>query len=1169
MFEKIKKRDGRIVKFDQRKITDAILKAGQETKEFGLNTSRKLSNKVVKKAKEIIKDKIPTVEKIQDIVETVLIESGYIKTAKAYIIYRDQHAKIRDVKRAVSLKLVDEYIENEDWRVNENSNMTYSLQGLNNHIASVISAHYWLYKIYPKDVRKAHICGDFHIHDLALIAPYCAGWNLKDLLIRGFGGVPGKIESKPAKHFRAALGQIVNFFYTLQGETAGAEAFSSVDTYLAPFIKYDKLSYKETKQAIQEFLFNINIPTRVGFQSLVWDELVVIRENGKIKIKKIGEIVDSQFEKKSHRVLEDNPGSFAIENDDNFKVLSFNQKGEAVWANVKAFIRHKVPKGSKFVKVRTSKGTASVSPAHSLFRFEKLNGEFIVKPFSAQEVRDEHFNSKLKPNNHFIAIKSVKNEGNKKKLDLLEILQEFPYLWQKVYVNVPEGTIDKLKEKVKEYYGGITPFYIQFNLHNRSVWIDWKRKKIVRLDIFLKFLEENDALGFYLRNSKIKTSRFLKGKDLLNFVKICAWYMAEGHADISNSFFISQSELREIKRILKSLGILGRIEKSKGYSQKGNKTKPVYKISGNGLLTALVVAVCGTYSTRKEVPWFVYQLEPKLQEAFIKSILSGDGSEYEKYWDLSTTSKKLSTGLSLLLSMNGYKFSVYEEEGRKKEWSNQYTLRIYKDKKRKEAYSVGDFTARICSRLEEFKYDKEFEYDLSVDLPRENFSGGAGLLLFHNTPFTNVTMDLVPPSIIADEHVIIGGKMQNAQYGEFQKEIDTFNKAFAEVMSEGDAKGRVFTFPIPTYNITEDFNWDNPTLESIWTMTSKYGTPYFANFIHSDMKPEDATSMCCRLRIDQRELRKRGGGFFAANPLTGSIGVATINMPRIGYFSKDEKEFFDRLKEKMDLAKKSLEIKRKVLERFTENNLYPYAKYYLNSIKKRFRGYWRNHFSTIGLIGMNEACLNFLGKDITTQEGRDFCIRVLDFMREKLMDYQNETDNIYNLEATPGEGAAFRLAKTDKEKFPEIICANEEAFKNGTAPYYTNSTQLPVGYTDDIFEALDLQDELQTKYTGGTVFHGFIGEKLPDGESSKILVKKIAENYRLPYFTITPTFSICPQDGYLSGEHETCPECGAITEVYSRVVGYIRPIKQWNKGKKSEFKDRKNFLIDKKVTDKK
>jgi len=695
MFKKIKKRDGRIVKFNQRKITDAIFKAGQETREFGLDTSKKLSDKVLDRAKEIIRDDIPAVEQIQDIVETVLIESRYIKTAKAYIIYRDQHARIRDLKKTISLDLVDGYINNEDWRVKENSNMTYSLQGLNNHIASVISSHYWLYKIYPKDVRKAHVCGDFHIHDLALIAPYCAGWDLKDLLIRGFGGVPGKIESKPAKHFRVALGQIVNFFYTLQGETAGAEAFSSIDTYLAPFIRYDKLSYGEIKQSIQEFLFNINIPTRVGFQA----------------------------------------------------------------------------------------------------------------------------------------------------------------------------------------------------------------------------------------------------------------------------------------------------------------------------------------------------------------------------------------------------------------------------------------------------------------------------------PFTNTTMDLVPPDIIANEHVIIGGKIMKEQYGEFQKEIDLFNKAFAEVMSEGDAKGRVFTFPIPTYNITKDFDWDNPVLEPIWNMTSKYGTPYFANFINSDMKPEDARSMCCHLRIDQRELRKRGGGFFAANPLTGSIGVVTINMPRIGYFSKTKKEFFNRLSEKMDLAKKSLEIKRKILERFTENNLYPFAKYYLNSIKKRFGGYWRNHFSTIGLIGMNEACLNFLGKDITTKEGREFSIRVLDFMREKLMDYQNETDNIYNLEATPGEGATFRLAKTDKEKFLEIICANEEAFKNGAAPYYTNSTQLPVGYTDDIFEALDLQDELQTKYTGGTVFHGFVGEKLPDGESSKILVKKIAENYRLPYFTITPTFSICQQHGYISGEHETCPECGATTEVYSRVVGYIRPVSQWNRGKRSEFKDRKTFKL--------
>lgn len=695
MFKKIKKRDGRIVKFNQRKITDAIFKAGQETREFGLDTSKKLSDKVLDRAKEIIRDDIPTVEQIQDIVETVLIESRYIKTAKAYIIYRDQHARIRDLKKTISLDLVDEYINNEDWRVNENSNMTYSLQGLNNHIASVISSHYWLYKIYPKDVRRAHVCGDFHIHDLALIAPYCAGWDLKDLLIRGFGGVPGKIESKPAKHFRAALGQIVNFFYTLQGETAGAEAFSSIDTYLAPFIRYDKLSYREIKQAIQEFLFNINIPTRVGFQS----------------------------------------------------------------------------------------------------------------------------------------------------------------------------------------------------------------------------------------------------------------------------------------------------------------------------------------------------------------------------------------------------------------------------------------------------------------------------------PFTNTTMDLIPPKIIANEHVIIGGKIMKEQYGEFQKEIDLFNKVFAEVMAEGDAKGRVFTFPIPTYNITKDFDWDNPVLEPIWNMTSKYGTPYFANFINSDMKPEDARSMCCHLRIDQRELHKRGGGFFAANPLTGSIGVVTINMPRIGYFSKTKREFLNRLSEKMDLAKKSLEIKRKILERFTENNLYPFAKYYLNSIKKRFGGYWRNHFSTIGLIGMNEACLNFLGKDITTKEGREFSIRVLDFMREKLMDYQNKTNNIYNLEATPGEGATFRLAKTDKEKFLEIICANEEAFKNGAAPYYTNSTQLPVGYTDDIFEALDLQDELQTKYTGGTVFHGFVGEKLPDGDSSKILVKKIAENYRLPYFTITPTFSICQQHGYISGEYETCPECGATTEVYSRVVGYIRPVSQWNRGKRSEFKDRKTFKL--------
>lgn len=695
MFTKIKKRDGRVVEFDAQKITTAIKKAGEATGEFGEEIAKKLTLRVLNLAQQIITHRIPTVEEIQDIVEEILLSSPYKKTAKAYIIYRDQHAKIREIVSKAGVDLIDLYLEKLDWQVNENSNMAYSLQGLNNYISSEISKIYWLNKIYPPEIREAHLEGDFHIHDLNILSTYCVGWDLNDLLLQGFKGAAGKVESKPAKHLRSALGQIVNFFYTLQGEAAGAQAFSHFDTFLAPFIRYDNLSYPEVKQALQEFIFNINVPTRVGFQ----------------------------------------------------------------------------------------------------------------------------------------------------------------------------------------------------------------------------------------------------------------------------------------------------------------------------------------------------------------------------------------------------------------------------------------------------------------------------------TPFTNITMDLKVPKMYADSPVVIGGELKTATYGDFQEEMNILNRAFLEVLSEGDAKGRVFTFPIPTYNITHDFDWDDPNLETLWQVTAKYGIPYFSNFINSDMSPEDARSMCCRLRLDLRKLEKRGGGLFGANPLTGSIGVVTINMARLGYLSKDESEFMERLESLMILAKESLEIKRKVLEKLTEKELYPYARFYLRNVKKRFGEYWKNHFSTIGLIGMNEACLNLLGVNIGKEEGRRFAIKVLDFMREKLLSFQEETGNNYNIEATPAEGTSYRLAKIDKEKYPRIICANEEEWRKGAEPFYTNSTQLPVNYTDDIFEVLDLQDEIQRKYTGGTALHIYIGEQIKDPESVKILVRKICENYHLPYFTITPTFSICPAHGYLPGEQERCPKCEAQCEVYSRVVGYLRPINQWNEGKKEEFKLRKAFSI--------
>lgn len=693
MYSKIKKRDGQIVVFHEQKIMSAIERAGLETGEFAETEASQLTKKVIARAEKEIAKKVPSVEQIQDIVEEVLLDSRYKATAKAFIIYRDQHKKIREIADGTHIDLIDQYLSRLDWRVNENSNMDYSLQGLNNYISSEVSKTYWLNKIYTPEIGRLHKQGDMHIHDLNLVSVYCVGWDLMDVLREGFTGVPNKIASSPAKHFRTALGQVVNFFYTLQGEAAGAQAFSNFDTLLAPFIAYDKLTYKEVKQALQEFVFNVNVPTRVGFQ----------------------------------------------------------------------------------------------------------------------------------------------------------------------------------------------------------------------------------------------------------------------------------------------------------------------------------------------------------------------------------------------------------------------------------------------------------------------------------TPFTNITLDLEAPKHMAGMPVIIGGKIAATNYGDHQKEMNVFNKALLEVLCEGDANGRVFTFPIPTYNITADFNWDNPVIENLWEASAKYGIPYFSNFVNSDMSPEDARSMCCRLRIDNRQLEYRGGGLFGSNPMTGSVGVVTINLPRLALKSSDEKEFREGLLHLMVKAKESLEVKRKTLERLTDANLYPYTKFYLRDIKKRFNQYWKNHFSTIGLIGMNEAALNLLGVDIGSDEGRSFAERTLDYMRDTLVEFQKETGNNYNLEATPAEGTTYRLAQIDKRDYPKTA-----HFANGVGravehPFYTNSTHLPVNYTDDLFELLELQDTLQTKYTGGTVIHFFLGERMADPATLKSLVSKICTNYRLPYFTFSPSFSVCKSHGYLVGEHAACSECGESCEVYSRVVGFLRPVEQWNKGKQAEFALRETY----------
>ena len=682
------KRDGSTAEFDIAKISAALRKAfdaqGRNSHPTVIDL---LALKVTADFENKIKDGKIAVEDIQDSAESVLIQAGYADVAKAYILYRKQREKIRNMKSTILdyKELVDSYVKVTDWRVKENSTVTYSVGGLILSNSGAITANYWLSEIYDEEIANAHRRADIHLHDLSMLTGYCAGWSLKQLIQEGLGGIPGKITSSPASHLATLCNQMVNFLGIMQNEWAGAQAFSSFDTYLAPFVKVDDLTYDQTKKCIESFIFGVNTPSRWGTQS----------------------------------------------------------------------------------------------------------------------------------------------------------------------------------------------------------------------------------------------------------------------------------------------------------------------------------------------------------------------------------------------------------------------------------------------------------------------------------PFSNITLDWVVPNDLAELNAIVGGKEMDFKYKDCQKEMDMVNKAFIEIMIEGDANGRGFQYPIPTYSITKDFDWsDTENNRLLFEMTAKYGTPYFSNYINSDMEPSDVRSMCCRLRLDLRELRKKSGGFFGSGESTGSVGVVTINMPRIAYLSETQAEFYHRLDKLMDIAARSLKVKRTVITKLLEEGLYPYTKRYL--------GTFENHFSTIGLVGMNEACLNakWLRKDLTTPEAQEFTKDVLNHMRERLSDYQEEYGDLYNLEATPAESTAYRLAKHDVNRFGDIITAN----MNGT-PYYTNSSHLPVGYTEDVFSALDIQDELQTLYTSGTVFHAFLGEKLPTWKSAANLVRKIAENYKLPYYTMSPTYSVCRNHGYITGEVYTCPECGEATEVYSRITGYYRPVQNWNEGKSQEFKDRKVYDV--------
>ncbi|MDD2758461.1 MAG: ribonucleoside triphosphate reductase [Patescibacteria group bacterium] len=1017
MFKQIKKRDGRVVKFDAAKITRVIAKAGVATGEFDEKIAQKLTAKALAMAGDLIKAKIPNVEDIQDLVEEVLLSSPYKKTAKAFIIYRDQHAQLRELNNRANVNLVDQYLDQLDWQVNENSNMTFSLQGLNNYISSEISKAYWLNKIYPKEIKEAYLTGDMHIHDLNILSVYCVGWDLHDLLLEGFKGVPGKIESKPPKHLRSALGQVVNFFYTLQGEAAGAQAFSNFDTLLAPFIRYDNLTYEETKQALQEFLFNMNVPTRVGFQCMSEDTEILTAEGWK--------------------------GYKGVKEKD--VIATFNvESGVIEYLPVKRIFAREY-KG-KMYNLKNRITDQLISPEHRVVRKQFNGGSYVLEPIEKV----------LKLKSPFIV--PVGSLGNVKGQSALSDAWVKFLAWV-----IAEGTLDK------------------------------GEKGAGRVSIY--------------QSREIKPSEYEEIKALSEELSLS--YTERTQSGLGADCQVLRFDATSTKKILAFFG--------------GDKSAGI-----------------------KFVPREILSADTETARLFLETYIRGDGHDECK---ITTASAAIKDGLMMTAANAGYGATVLvrkpDNELSKKD---RYIIRLIKH------------TDTYINEVKQIDYQGVIwcpNTDNETVIARRN----GKIFITGNTPFTNITMDLNVPSYYKDQPVLIGGKPQKECYGDFQKEMDLLNKAFFEVMMAGDAKGRVFTFPIPTYNITKDFDWDNPKLKALWEITGKYGVPYFSNFINSDMSPEDARSMCCRLRIDNRQLERRGGGLFGANPLTGSIGVVTLNLPRLGYTAKNEKTFLKKLGDLMTLAKESLELKRKVLENFTDKNLYPYSKYYLRNMKERHGCYWKNHFNTIGILGMNEAIVNLMpGETITTTKGRAFAEKVMDFMRDKMIDFQKETGNNYNLEATPAEGTSFRLAQKDKEKYPDIIVANEEIYKKTHVdPFYTNSTQLPVNYTDDIFEALDLQDNLQTKYTGGTVLHLFVGEKISDPNAVKNMVKKICTNYKLPYFTFSPTFSVCPTHGYIAGEHFKCPECQAKCEVYSRVVGYLRPVDQWNKGKRAEFTMRRTF----------
>jgi len=1437
VFRQIKKRDGRIVDFDSSKITTAIYLAGKATGEFGEREARKLTLRVLTAASQRNSGPAAEVEEIQDIVEEILMESSFRKTAKAYILYRDQHSQIRNIADKAHIDLVDQYIRKLDWKINENSNMCYSLQGLNNYISSDVTAEYWLNRIYPPEIRDAHNSGDIHIHDLSQLSVYT--YFGKEVVIAKYRGKILTLSFEQLYEAAEAKEELLN-------EKDDAWAKYPENLFVMDkdgWTDVTRLVRKAKNKHIMRFVKN-----RGGRSVIVTDDHPMITERGetesatvRIKEDKLftvdmmsrlsGETLFSEdridlVQEIRSRGFHGREGDAAYFN--GFPVSECSDKQDGVVHTLSFCAPRYIVLTEEFgffVGLTIAEGDFADDNSHfSLLTIhssslERANAGLLCQGWSGVITYRNHDDMyELRIRNRFLRFLFEKvfqiKPGSRNKTLPVRILSYSRAFIRGIIAGILDGDgaangttgiqLRMTSRTLLEQLAVVLPFIGLFprdrNCEGVGTVREYKGRTITQ-NFPLYGLGFRKIEGIALPSEKYNALE--SSAKAWQDETVDAWHEVLNNAETE----IPDDYIYDITTKTNTLVVNGMwnhncvgwdlkdllLQGFRGVEGKVESAPPRHLRTALGQLVNFIYTLQGESAGAQAVSSFDTLLAPfvrydklnykEVKQAMQEFVFNSNIPTRVGFQCMSEDTEILSpdgwTGYEdvyvgqIIKTFNIHTGQI-EDLPVQRVFSRYYQGVMYnlKGETQDQLISPGHRVVRVAGDkfvLEEIEKVMQCQFPIIIPISGKNcnpeqdssdekliaaiteikkvdYSGiiwcpntanetviarrNGKVFITGNTPFFNVTMDLEVPSAFKDHPVIIGGKYQSETYSEFQPEMDILNEAFAEIMMEGDATGRVFTFPIPTYNITKDFDWNNPNLNKVWLMTGKFGIPYFSNFVNSDMSPDDARSMCplhpdtqvpvrtanrgmtirtikdlyytnlekgteyevlfngkwhkaglvadktqgcveltvgngqkvamdvrheqpvkrgkgesieilqakditagmyvpfnasplsdgykdydasygdhsfhedgfwwfpirnirqmtefnsmvfcfvvdsdehlfqlangmithnCRLRLDNRELRKRGGGLFGANPLTGSVGVVTVNLPRIGYISGNETAFFDHLKKRLLLAKESLLIKRKVLENFTEKNLYPYSKFYLRDVKKGTGFYWRNHFSTFGLIGMNEACLNFLGTDIGTKEGQTFSLRVMDFIREMIVEIQEKTGDLFNLEATPAEGTSYRLAMLDKKRFADnIICANEDGYQQGEDPYYTNSTQLPVNYTDDIFEVLNLQDELQTKYTGGTVLHVYLGEMVSNIETVKSLVRKIAANFRLPYFTLTPTFSVCPSHGYLKGEQERCPSCNAETEIYSRVVGYLRPVKQWNKGKQAEFGRRKMFRV--------